>query len=262
MLIVERSFTLVFMVFMAISVLYGVRRASNGKDTIQIRPIAGLDAMEEAVGRATESGRPLHYSTGSGVITTIGAPESLASLNILSFTAALCAKYDCGLIVTNRNPVLHTIAESVVREAYFQQGVPEEFKPESIRFVSEQQFPAAAQAMGIMERENVAANLMFGNFAAEALLLAEAGALRGAIQIASTTNVIQIPFFVACCDYTLLGDEMFAAGAWFSKDPKQLGAIYGQDVIKVVCLALLILGVISRSMGSDWLYQLLSVYGR
>ena len=154
MLIVERSFTLVFMVFMAISVLYGVRRASNGKDTIQIRRIAGLDAMEEAVGRATESGRPLHYSTGSGVITTIGAPESLASLNILSFTAALCAKYDCGLIVTNRNPVLHTIAESVVREAYFQQGVPEEFKPESIRFVSEQQFPAAAQAMGIMEREN------------------------------------------------------------------------------------------------------------
>ncbi len=154
------------------------------------------------------------------------------------------------------------IAESVVREAYFQQGVPEEFKPESIRFVSEQQFPAAAQVMGIMERENVATNLMFRNFAAEALLLAEAGALRGAIQIASTTKVIQIPFFVACCDYTLLGDEMFAAGAWFSKDPKQLGAIYGQDVIKVVCLALLILGVISRSMGSDWLYQLLSVCGR
>lgn len=219
---VERSFTFAVLVFMFIAILYGIRRSKSGKD-VTIRAIPGFVAIEEAVGRATEMGRPVHYSTGSGVITAVGAPESLVSLDILAATANFCARYDCDLIVTNRNPVVHTIAESVVREAYLRHGTAENFKPENIRFVSELQFPAAAQAMGIMEREKIAANLMFGNFAAEALLLAEAAVGLEAVQIGATTNVLQVPNFVACCDYTLLGDEMFAGGAFYSRDPARLG---------------------------------------
>jgi len=258
---VQRAFTLVFLVFMAVAILYGTVRSKKGKP-IKIRPILGLMAIEEAVGRATELGSPLHYSTGSGILTTVGAPESLASVDILSYVANLCAKYDCDLIVTNRNPVLHSVAEAIVREAYTKAGVPEKFKPETVRFVSEQQFPAAAQAMGIMEREKIAANIMFGNFAAEALLLAEAAAGLNAIQIASTTNVIQIPFFVACCDYTLLGDEMFAGGAYCSKDLARLGATWGQDIVKLVCIGLIALGTIMQTLGSDWVFQMLAKYGR
>jgi hypothetical protein len=149
-----------------------------------------------------------------------------------------------------------------VREAYLRHGTAENFKPENIRFVSELQFPAAAQAMGIMDREKIAANLMFGNFAAEALLLAEAAVGLEAVQIGATTNVLQVPNFVACCDYTLLGDEMFAGGAFYSRDPVRLGAVWGQDIIKLLCIGLLALGALLQTVGSDSLWQILSKYGR
>lgn len=261
MVLVERSFTLLFLIFISAAIFLGIRRGKRG-GSVETRPIQGLLALEEAVGRATELGRPIHYSTGRGELTTTGAPESLASIEILSYVSELCARYNAELIVTNRDPVLHSVTEGVVRQAFVKHGVPENYKSENIRYVSPQQFAAATQAMGIMEREKVSTNLMFGLFAAEALLLAEAAAGVGAMQVAATTNVFQIPFFVACCDYTLLGDEMFAGGAYCSQDKAKLGAVLGQDVVKLACIALIVVGVVMRTLGNDWVYQMLNKYGK
>jgi hypothetical protein len=64
----------------------------------------------------------------------------------------------------------------------------------------------------------------------------------GAIQVAGTAMPAQLPFFVAACDYTLIGEEFFAASAYLSHDPDQLGSLKGQDVGKVVAAAFLVIG--------------------
>jgi hypothetical protein len=89
-----------------------------------------------------------------------------------------------------------------------------------------------------------------GMFYAESLILAETGFVAGSIQIAGTDQLIQIPFFVAACDYTLMGEELYAASAYLSKEPQQLGTLKAQDWGKVLAIALMFAGVIAYLFGN------------
>ena len=95
-----------------------------------------------------------------------------------------------------------------------------------------------------MLREKPAANIFMGAFYAESLLLAETGQSTGAIQIAGTARPEQLPFFIAACDYTLMGEELFAASAYLSREPVMLGSLKGQDLVKMILVVLIIIGVI------------------
>jgi hypothetical protein len=106
------------------------------------------------------------------------------------------------------------------------------------------QFAYASGIMGMIQRKKVAAHFLFGIFAAEALILAEAGQHVGAIQVAGTTSTTQIPFFITTCDYTIIGEELYAASAYLTKQPVLLGSLYGQDRVKMILLVMIVFGVI------------------
>jgi hypothetical protein len=89
-----------------------------------------------------------------------------------------------------------------------------------------------------------------GAFFAESLILAETGNSIGAIQIAGTAMPAQLPFFVAACDYTLIGEEFFAASAYLSGEPEQLGSLKGQDVGKVIVGVVMIIGITIATIGA------------
>jgi len=88
-----------------------------------------------------------------------------------------------------------------------------------------------------------------GAFFAESLLLAETGNAAGSIQIAGTARPEQLPFFIAACDYTLMGEELYAASAYLSHEPLMLGGLKGQDLMKVLIVALIIIGVVLVTFG-------------
>jgi hypothetical protein len=135
------------------------------------------------------------------------------------------------------------VAEEAVREAYETEGHPEAFTPDDVRFLTDRQFAYAAAAVGIINRERVASNFMFGTFFAESLILAESGNQVGAIQVAGTPTTTQIPFFVAACDYTIIGDEYYAGTAYLTREPVLLGSMVGQDRAKMLLLAAILLGI-------------------
>jgi hypothetical protein len=110
--------------------------------------------------------------------------------------------------------------------------------------LTDDQFAYAAGVNGIMLREEPAACLYMGKFYAESLLLAETGNSIGAIQIAGTASPSQIPFFVTACDYTLIGEEFFAASAYLSQEPELIGGVKGQDYLKILAIGVMILGTI------------------
>jgi hypothetical protein len=223
-----------------------------------IRKIAGLDAIGEAVGRATEMGRPIHFSPGISALGVDTGPQTLAGLSVLAHVAELAAKYKTTLWTTIRTPSVQPLAAEIVRQAYIKAGAPEAYDEDKIIFLSDTQFAYASGVVGLMHREKVAANIMIGAFWAESLLFAEAGFLTGAIQVAGTAQTSQIPFFVAACDYCLIGEEILAAGAYLSKDPLQVGAIWGTDYAKAIAIILIGVGIVLSLSGSNVLWKLLS----
>ena len=59
----------------------------------------------------------------------------------------------------------------------------------------------------------------------------------------------QLPFFVAACDYTLIGEELFAASAYLSREAKLLGSLKGQDLGKAIFLVSIVVGLILEHFG-------------
>jgi hypothetical protein len=224
-------------VFFAL-VIYYIESAKKGK-SLFVRRIAGLDAVEEAVGRATEMGKPIVYVPGLGSVADIA---TIASLNILGEVAKKTAQYDSALLVPNRDPIVYTVAREMVKESYAKAGRPDAFKQDSVFFVTDQQFAYAAAVDGLMVREKPATNFFLGTFWAESLILAETGATTGAIQIAGTDSIFQLPFFITACDYTLIGEELYAASAYLSREPLLLGSLKGQDYGKMIILVIVVVG--------------------
>ncbi len=218
----------------------------------KMREIAGLKAVEEAIGRATEMARPLLFTPGWG--GDIQRPTTIASLNILSHVASKTADYDCQLIYPTHDPVIMAVAQEVVQEAYARAGQPERYVPDDIQYVSSSQFGYAAAVDGLITRKKPASIFMLGTFEAESLILAETGNSVGAIQIAGTDSTIQLSFFIVACDYTLIGEELFAASGYLSGDKSILASVRAQDMMKILIAAVLLIGVVWATIdpSSDW----------
>ncbi len=243
----SRMSVLVLMLVFFGMVLVFTKLAERGADLF-VRRIPGLNAIEEAVGRATEMGRPVLYVPGIGEIDNI---MTIASLTILSHVAKITARYETPLIVPTARAVVMSAAEEVVKEAHAAVGKPDGYNPDNIRYLSDAQFAFAGAVNGIMLREKPAANLYMGAFWAESLLLAETGFEAGAIQVAGTAMVSQLPFFVTACDFTLMGEELYAASAYLSREPKLLGGLKGSDWMKVLSITLMTAGVILYILNPD-----------
>ncbi|MGE5559721.1 MAG: DUF6754 domain-containing protein [Chloroflexota bacterium] len=247
--------TFILELLFAIGLLFMISRARSGRKVPDIRKVSGLDALDEAIGRATEMGRPIHYSPGIGDLSNA---QTLASFALLAYVARMTAKYDTRIIVTSRYPTVTPILEETVRAAYTDMNKTDSFNPSDVRYLSDDQFGYASGVMGIMQREGVAANILFGAFWAESLIFAEVGSQTGAIQIAGTANTNQIPFFVAACDYTLLGEEIYAASAYLSRDPVLVGNLIGQDWGKWFAAVVILVGAVLATLGNKTLSDLLA----
>jgi hypothetical protein len=206
---------------------------------IKIRRIAGLDAVEEAVGRATEMGRSCFFIAG---VQDLNEMQTVAGINVLSHVAKVAAEYDARLEMPTARSLVMTTARETVQASYLAAGRPDSYVEDNIYYVTDEQFGFAAFATGKMVREKPAACFYMGCFFAESLLFAETANTVGAIQIAGTAEPAQLPFFVAACDYTLIGEEFYAASAYLSGDPDQLGSLKGQDFGKLLVACLLIVG--------------------
>lgn len=239
------------------AVLYYTRRAKRG-DRLFIRKIAGLDEVEDAVGRATEMGRPVLFIPGINEIDMI---DTLAGLSILGRVALITARYETPLYVPVRYPMVLAAAQEVVQQSYLTEGRADSYNQDIVCYVAGEQFAYTATVNGYMMRERPAANIMMGAFYAESLLLAETGNAAGSIQIAGTAQPEQLPFFIAACDYTLMGEELFAASAYLSHEPLMLGGLKGQDFMKVLIVSAVLVGsfMVSTHLGGDWLRSLFEV---
>ena len=226
-------------------VLLYIHLAKKGRKTF-IRRIPAIDAMDEVIGRSVELGRPLSFTTG---VTTL-SPILYACLSSLYYIGKKVAKFGKRLLVPCSDPEVLVLSDATLQSAYNAVGKFSRYDSSNLRFLSEEQFAYASGYQGMMHRENVGGAFLFGYFAAESLILAEAGQQVGAMQVAASYSPEQVPFFITACDHTIIGEELFAAGAYLSGDPVQVGSLRGQDIAKLILVLLVIAGIFEATYRS------------
>jgi len=241
---VEKLWLLLWIVFIGAAVTVSVWLAKSGRP-IRIRRIAALEAVDNAVGRATEMGRSILFVPGIQDMDNI---QTVAGLTMLGRVAKTAAEYDATIEVPTCRSLVMEAARDTVRASYFSAGRADGYSADRITYITDDQFGYVAHVVGSMVREKPATCFYMGCFFAESLIFAETGNAIGAIQIAGTAESSQLPFFVAACDYTLIGEEFFAASAYLSGEPAQLGTLRGQDVGKFAVVVLIALGVLASTI--------------
>jgi len=258
MFVAGRMFALGMLVAVCVIIYACMELAKRNLPTF--RRIAGLDALPEMVGRAAEMGRPVHYTTGLGELNTNMAGQLVAGLSVLAYVSELCAKLGVRIIYTVYQSQVIPLATELMRDSYARAGKVEEFDADDqVRYMSGEQFAYASAVQGVAERERPAANIMIGPFYAESMLFAETFYRIGSIQLAGTARGYQIPFFAVVCDYLLIAEEIYAAGAYVSKDAVLTGSIRGQDIGKFIALILMLVGVILTLAGSNALINVMKL---
>ena len=224
--------------------LFFINQAIRGKPP-NIRKMPGLDAMEECIKRAIEMDRPVFYSTGVGQLRGGDMAMTVAGLTLLDYAARLSADIDASFKYIATVPTIVPIAEDMIRTAY-----REKFRSEQIHYVPNQ-VALMATMVGEYERERPGANFLLGALYWETVVLAEAGAAVGAMQVGGTGRLYQVPYCVALCDYSLIGEELMAAGAYISKEPSQLGTILGSDILRMIIIVMALIVAIAGVAGYD-----------
>lgn len=247
---IKELMTLLMVIFWLASITFFTNLGK--KELTWIRSIPGLEAVDEAIGRATEMGRPLLFTTMHGSGTGQSAfvqghgPAHLAGLSVLGYVANEIAKRDAKLEVPLAWPDVAEMGISVVEQAYRKEGKTPPI--DAVKYVSSTQMAYALGTAGIMARTNPASVLMFGPATAETLILAESANRYGTFNIgASSAN--QAVYFITSCDYVMVGEELYIAGSYLSKDRLALGSIKGQDYPKILQLILVSIVLAMLLMG-------------
>jgi len=250
------SSTVLLSVFCAL-VIYSIKQNEKGKSN-EIRRLPAIDAIEEAVGRAAEMGKPIHFSTGMGKLLNSDSPQTFAALNILDYTAHEAAKVDVPIIYNCAVAHVLPVVQDIVTTAYKFHGshLDEEY---TFRYVGDDQRALMASCMGTFEREKPAANILVGALYYETVTISGHAARSDMIQIGGTGRMYNIGYLVAACDYVLIAEELFAVGAYISKNPSEVGGIRGQDLCKLFVIGTTLVTLLLNSIGIDVLARLLEL---
>jgi len=248
-----RLFSGFFLLLSAIVILMMIEWAKRGRK-LSLRRIAALDAIDEAVARATETGRPVLQHGGSDP----SGNDTIANFSIMNYIARNCARRGTDYIVAARSTAGLPVIREIVSGAYEAEGkldVYDEYH--TIRFGSPEQFAFASFFMDTVATEKPAFTFMAGGLSGEALTLCESAVLAGSIVISGSSGQLAVLF--AASDYFLIAEELYAAGAYLSGDPLQMGSLSGEDYLKIFLVSLAVIGIASVSLGSRWLFDIFNM---
>lgn len=253
-LIEGRTAQAILLIIVLIAIYEASRIAS--KRNLKTRGIPGLERVDEWIKEAGKLNRSVFFTPGTGSVTY---PDTLAGLALLDYVAKHCVEHDVRLIVGIADLNVQQVAEDIVKSAYTKAGKGKEFSADTVRYISGRQFAYAAGVMGILRRERPAVNFFVGDFSAEALEIAEAGRTEAIAQFGGTSNVDQLPFFMATCDQTLIGEELYTAQGYLSEDPEAMSTLVGPDAGKILAILLILLGAFLITFGNSILVSLLGL---
>ncbi len=223
------------------ALIYLTSKVRAGKDGA-LRSLPGIEELPGLVGRSAETGQPLHVSVGVSGVGGASTAEAWAGLTLLAQLADEAAACDTPLNVTVADPTVLPIAQDILWRAYVRNGNPEGYHPTQVQFIAPDPMAYAAGVAGLLEREPLTANVMVGSFGDEYLLMGETGARRGVYQVVGAADPRTLPFVYASADDTLIGEEIFAGGAYTARLPIQIGSLLTEDWARwAVIAAILVL---------------------
>ncbi len=226
-------------------VLRTIKVSRPGRD---LRPLRALSRLRHAVNLTVESGQRLHISLGRGEIThprTAAAFVGLATTQELVEQTALS---DRPTVATSGTGALGILSHNTLRSAYHAANEENRYRGAHGRVTGLTPFSYAAGTLRIMQDKNTAANLLIGSFGAEIALMADAD-VEGSLTVGGTDSLPAQAILCAAADEPLIGEEVFASGAYLGHLPLHRTSLLTQDIFRWVIIFVILGGALVKMLG-------------
>ena len=243
--------------FVALFILYLSRIDRRGRQghtgTFGMRTIQAYNAAREGLSRAAETGRAVHTSPGTGNVGGATTASTLAGLTLVETMARVSAITGAPAQATTNDAVAYALTENALRSGYARAGWTLESESGAARFITQNDpFAYVAGAADVVDRQNVSHAVMAGQFGPEALFLMEAQRRAGAQQVAGSSDHQGVALMFLSGDQTLVGEEIFASGAYLERRPTHIASLMAQDGLRWAIILLIVAGfIIANATGVD-----------
>jgi len=222
-----------------------LRRKSPGV----FRKIEAYERLNRAVGLAVEGGTRLHVSIGRGNLFTARGGSALAGLAMLRRLSEQTSLSDQPPIVTSGDASLAILSQDTLQSGYRAAGAEDQYRFTTGRLTGLTPLSFAAGTIPIMRDERVSANVVIGDLGVEAALLADAADSQDADLIAASDNLSAQSILFAASDEPLIGEELFAAGAYLGAGKSHEASLQAQDVLRWLIILAMIGGAVMKFLG-------------
>ncbi len=219
------------------------------KSPAKLRDIPALTRLFRTLGLSVEDGTRLHISLGRGSFLDSRGGSGLAGLAVLRYIAERTSVSDEPAVASAGDPALGLLAQDTLQAGYQAAGVEELYVPTTGRVTGLTPFGYAAGAMNISQNENVSTNIMLGHFGPEAALLAEASDRENITVIGASDDLAGQAVLFANTQDALIGEELFAAGAYMGAGASHTASLTVQDILRWTIIVALLGGGFAKLAG-------------
>jgi hypothetical protein len=245
-----------FLVFFLIYLWRAGWGRKRGGRRFNFRSIPGYDATNEGLARAAETGRAVHTSPGTGGVGAQGmqSASTLAGMGVVESMARVAAITGAPVQATTNDAIAYALTDNALRRGYQRAGWSLESESGGARFLTHgDPLAYVAGAAEVAEGQQVSHAVMAGQFGPEVLILVEAQRRSGAQQIIGSTDHQGLALLAITADHTLIGEEIFASGAYLERRTTHSASLLAQDALRWVVILLIIAGfVLLNVIGKNW----------
>ncbi len=234
-------FVLLCVALILFFIFFGRNRLKPG-----LRDIPAFQHFKREVDLAVEAGKRLHISLGRGSINDLPGGAAFIGLTILDRCARAASNSDRPPISTTGDGVITILGQDTLQSTYRSLATEQRYDPTNVRFTGLTPLSYAAGAMPAIHEEQVTANIFAGHFGTEIALLTEAGERNQSLTVAGTDNIPAQAVLYATADEPLLGEELYAAGAYLEAGTAHSASVLMQDIVRWLLVVVIIVGAILK----------------
>jgi hypothetical protein len=207
-----------------------------------LREIPAYLKLRRGVGLAVEAGKRLHISLGHGGISGVRGASTLLGLSVLQRIARAASISDRPPVATSGEATQAVLSQDTLQSTYRSLGEEEQYEPTSGQLSGLTPFSYAAGAIPVIYDQQVSLNILTGHFGSEVALITDAAERSGSTSLGGSDNLSAQAVLYSTADDSLVGEELYVAGAYIQAGPLHMASLRAQDIIRWVLIGVIVVG--------------------
>jgi hypothetical protein len=216
---------------------------------LHLRDLPAFARLQRGIGLAVEAGQRLHLTLGHGGVSGIRGGATLVGLGLLQRIARAASISDNPPIATSGEAVQAILSQDAQRSAFNAVNAESQYSQNSGQLTGLTPFSYAAGTLPVIYDEQVSVNILAGSFGSEVALIADAAERTGSISLGGSENLAAQAVLYAAAHEPLIGEELYASGAYINAGKMHEASVRTQDVVRWILIVAVIGGALIKLLG-------------